>query len=153
MIWVVWIIDIEINRIKESPIFDLYTHYYLILKKKTTTIIQDEMIVFQQTVLRQIGSYLSRYTSNYISHPILKNWFNMNHRPKYKMQNYKISRREHKRKFAYFVRQKYVRPYDLWRKKLTSSKSKTFAFPKIRLKEWGREIENKVSAMNLLHYY
>ena len=112
-----------------------------------------EMIVFQQTVLRQIGSYLSRYTSNYISHPILKNWFNMNHRPKYKMQNYKISRREHKRKFAYFVRQKYVRPYDLWRKKLTSSKSKTFAFPKIRLKEWGREIENKVSAMNLLHYY
>ena len=60
MIWVVWIIDIEINRIKESPIFDLYTHYYLILKKKTTTIIQDEMIVFQQMILSQLYSWMEK---------------------------------------------------------------------------------------------
>ena len=60
MIWVVWIIDIEINRIKESPIFDLYTHYYLILKEKTTTIIQDEMIVFQQLILSQLYIWMEK---------------------------------------------------------------------------------------------
>ena len=39
------------------------------------------------------------------------------------------------------------------KEEINSSKSKTFAFPKILLKEWGREIENKVSPVNLLHHY
>lgn len=66
MIWVVWIIDIEINRIKESPIFDLYIHHYLILKKENTTIIQDEMIIFQQLILRQLYIWMEKILNPFL---------------------------------------------------------------------------------------